>query len=201
MFPDQTYCDHHSHQLKPELQSVLWPENPHCIVVPYHKEKKHNITQTRLYSLQQLRGQDSYINLNLKWILNFKQLFSISSIRYLVSEQQNRTVFRSDKHLAHTDFTKMIYGRSHKPDVDLGFARCTLSECHCGIFWNYSQVLTILIFGNSTQVDSTRQSQLIGVLPGISEIVFLGEDLEDLGIEQVLLLHVACHTQQVLDRR
>jgi len=67
--------------------------------------------------------------------------------------------------------------------------------------WNYSQVWTILIFGNSTQVDSTRQSQLIGVLPGISEIVFLGEDLEDLGIEQVLLLHVACHTQQVLDRR
>jgi hypothetical protein len=68
------------------------------------------------------------------------------------------------------------------------------------LMWNYSQVLTILIFGNSTQV-STWQSQLIGVLPGISEIVFLGEDLEDLGTGQVLLLYVDCHTQQVLDRR
>lgn len=100
--------------------------------------KKHDITQTRLYSLQQLRGQDSRQIHKLKLIVNFelfKQIFSISSIRYLVSEQQNRTVFRSDKHLAHTDFTKMIYGRSHKPDVDLGFARCALGECHCGIPW------------------------------------------------------------------
>lgn len=43
-------------------------------------------------------------------------------------------------------------------------------------------------------MDNTRPSQLIGVLPGISEIVFLGEDLEDLGTGQVLLLHGLSYT-------